>query len=55
MTEAEFRALCLSLPDVEEGFNLGSVVFKANGKVLARLLSDGRLSSPASGPTRPTT
>jgi hypothetical protein len=41
MTEAEFRALCLSLPSVEEGFNLGSTVFKANGKVLARLLSGG--------------
>ncbi|MFN3513025.1 MAG: MmcQ/YjbR family DNA-binding protein [Phenylobacterium sp.] len=39
MTSDEFRALVLSFPDVEEGFNMASVVFKANGKVVARLLS----------------
>ena len=38
MTEDEFRAIALSFPGAEEGFNMGSVVFKANGKVLARLL-----------------
>jgi hypothetical protein len=41
MTAEDFRALALALPSVEEGFNMGSVVFKANGKVLARLLDDG--------------
>jgi hypothetical protein len=39
MTPDEFRALALSFPGVEEGFNMGSVVFKAGGKVVARLLS----------------
>ena len=42
MTEAEFRALCLALPDVVEGFNMGSTYFKANGKDLARLLGGER-------------
>lgn len=42
MTADEFRALALSLPSVEEGFNMGSAVFKANGKVLARLLDAER-------------
>lgn len=42
MTEDQFRAIALSFPTVEEGFNMGSVVFKANGKVLARLLGGGR-------------
>lgn len=40
MTPEDFRRLALSFPEVEEGFNMGSVVFKANGKVLARLLSN---------------
>ena len=42
MTEAEFRALCLALPDVVEGCNMGSTFFKANGKDLARLLDADR-------------
>ena len=42
MTEAEFRALCLALPQVVEGFNMGSTCFKANGKDLARLLGSDR-------------
>jgi len=42
VTEAEFRALCLALPEVTEGFNMGSVFFKANGKDLARLLDADR-------------
>jgi hypothetical protein len=41
MTEDEFRALALALPGVQEGFNMGSCVFKANGKVLARMLGGG--------------
>ena len=43
MTEAEFRALCLSFPDAVEGFNMGSTWFKANGKDLARILGGGRV------------
>jgi len=42
VTEAEFRALCLALPEVAEGFNMGSTFFKANGKDLARLLGGDR-------------
>jgi hypothetical protein len=42
VTEAEFRALCLGLPEVVEGFNMGSTFFKANGKDLARLLGGDR-------------
>jgi len=42
VTEAEFRALCLALPQVVEGFNMGSTYFKANGKDLARLLGGDR-------------
>ena len=42
MTEAEFRTLCLALPGVVEGFNMGSTFFKANGKDLARLLGSDR-------------
>jgi hypothetical protein len=42
MTADDFRALALALPSVEEGFNMGSPVFKANGKVLARLLGERR-------------
>lgn len=42
MTDEDFRAQALALPGVEEGFNMGSVVFKANGKVLARLLGGGQ-------------
>lgn len=42
MTEDEFRALAMGFPGVEEGFNMGSVFFKANGKVLARLLGNER-------------
>ena len=41
MTADEFRAAALALPGVEEGFNMGSVVFKTRGKVLARLLGEG--------------
>jgi hypothetical protein len=40
MTEDDFRRIALSVPGAEEGFNMGSVVFKVNGKVLARLLGD---------------
>ncbi|WP_293349017.1 MmcQ/YjbR family DNA-binding protein [Phenylobacterium sp.] len=50
MTEAEFRALCLALPGVEEGFNLGSAVFKANGKVLARLVGEAEAQLTGVGP-----
>jgi len=42
VTDAEFRALCLALPEVVEGFNMGSTYFKANGKDLARLLGGDR-------------
>ncbi|MGA0608225.1 MmcQ/YjbR family DNA-binding protein [Phenylobacterium sp. VNQ135] len=42
MTEDDFRALCLSLPETVEGANMGSIYFKANGKDLARLLGGGR-------------
>jgi hypothetical protein len=42
MTQDEFRTIALSFPTAEEGFNMGSVVFKANGKVLARLLGGDR-------------
>ncbi len=42
MTDEDFRAFALALPEVMEGFNMGSVVFKANGKVLARLLGGGQ-------------
>lgn len=38
MTEDDFRRLALAVPGAEEDFNMGSVVFKVNGKVLARLL-----------------
>jgi hypothetical protein len=43
VTEDAFRALCLALPEVVEGFNMGSTYFKANGKDLARLLSGERV------------
>lgn len=43
MTEAQFRALCLSFPDAVEGVNMGSTYFKANGKDLARILGGGRV------------
>ena len=43
MTAAEFRDACLAFPGAEEGFNMNSVVFKVNGKVLARLLGDGEV------------
>ena len=42
MTADEFRAHCLALPEVVEGFNMGSTFFKANGKDLARLLGGER-------------
>jgi hypothetical protein len=42
MTAEDMRAIALSFPGSEEGFSMGSVVFKANGKVLARLLPDER-------------
>jgi hypothetical protein len=42
VTEDQFRALALGLPGAEEGFNMQSVVFKVNGKVLARLLDGGQ-------------
>jgi hypothetical protein len=42
VTADEFRALCLSFPQVVEGFNMGSTYFKAGGKDLARLLGGGR-------------
>jgi len=42
VTEAEFRAICLALPEVVEGCNMGSTFFKANGKDLARLLGGDR-------------
>jgi hypothetical protein len=43
VTEDQFRKLALALPSAEEGFNMRSVVFKVNGKVLARLLGDGQV------------
>ena len=42
MTPDELRAMALSLPGAVEGFNMGSTFFKVNGKILARLLPDGR-------------
>ena len=50
MTEAEFRTACLAFPGAEEGFNMSSVVFKVNGKVLARLLGDGEVMLTGTGP-----
>jgi hypothetical protein len=50
MTEAEFRAACLAFPGAEEGFNMSSVVFKVNGKVLARLLGEGEVMLTGTGP-----
>lgn len=38
MTEDEFRALALTFPGAQEGFTMGSAVFKVSGKVLARSL-----------------
>lgn len=43
MTRDQVRALIRALPEVEEGFNMGSEFFKVNGKVLTRILSDGSL------------
>ena len=43
MTADEFRALCLALPEVVEGFNMGSTFFKVNGKDLARMLGGDRI------------
>jgi hypothetical protein len=40
MTADEMRAMALAFPGAEEGFSMGSVFFKVNGKVLARLLGD---------------
>lgn len=40
MTADDLRALALAFPGAEEGFNMGSVFFKVNGKILARLLGD---------------
>ena len=50
MTEAEFRAACLAFPGAEEGFNMASVVFKLNGKVLARLLGGGEVMLTGTSP-----
>lgn len=50
MTEAEFRAAALAFPGAEEGFNMNSVVFKLNGKVLARLLGDSEVMLTGIGP-----
>jgi len=50
MTEAEFRAACDAFPGAEEGFNMSSVVFKVNGKVLARLLGDSEVMLTGIGP-----
>lgn len=49
MTAEELRAAALGLPGVVEGFNMGSPVFKANGKVLARLLGEGEAMLSVSG------
>jgi len=35
---------------VEEGFNLGSAVFRTNGKVLARLIGDAEAQLTGVGP-----
>jgi hypothetical protein len=40
MSPDDLRTMALAFPGAEEGFNMGSTVFKVNGKVLARLLSD---------------
>ena len=50
MTEAEFRAACLAFPGAVEGFNMRSVVFKVDGKVLARLLGEGEVMLTGVGP-----
>lgn len=50
MTAGEFRAMALAFPGTEEGFNLGSAVFKVNGKVLCRLLSDAEAMLTGVGP-----
>lgn len=36
------RELALSWPGVEEGISYGTPVFKANGKILARIHEDGK-------------
>jgi hypothetical protein len=40
VTEAEFRALCLSFPETEAGTSYGHPSFKAFGKFLTRLRSE---------------
>ena len=50
MTEGEFRAACLAFPGADEGFNMSSVVFKVNGKVLACLLGEGEAMLTGIGP-----
>jgi hypothetical protein len=50
MTEDDVRALALAFPGAEEGFNMGSVVFKVDGKVLARLLGGGQVMLTGIGP-----
>jgi hypothetical protein len=50
MTADEFRAQALAFPGAEEGFNMGSAVFKVNGKVLARLLGDSEAMLTGVGP-----
>lgn len=40
MTETEFRALCLSFPETEEGTSYGHASYKAFGKFLTRLRTE---------------
>jgi hypothetical protein len=50
MTADELRALALAFPGAEEDFNMKSVVFKVDGKVLARLLDADRAMLTGIGP-----
>ena len=50
MTEEEFRAIAMSFPGVETGFNMKSTFFKVNGKDLARLLGDDNIMLTGVGP-----
>ncbi|MFO1013203.1 MAG: MmcQ/YjbR family DNA-binding protein [Caulobacteraceae bacterium] len=40
MTPDQARAVIRALPEVEEGFNMGSPFFKVAGKVLTRILNE---------------
>ena len=42
MTDADFRKLALSLPEVEESSHMGHPDFRVRGKIFATLWSDGK-------------